>query len=98
MKKNLYDNIVSQVSDICRISTDEIFNRESKTQGKRARQMIWWLAFDRNIELFYIREYTESHGLKMATSTIIHGIRAFQKRMDNDDDILKIINQIRISI
>lgn len=98
MKRSLFENIVSRVADVYRIGSDIIFDRDAGTQAKRARQMVWWLSNDRQIELFEISEYTEKYGLKMSKSTVLHGIKSFQKRMDSDDDILKIVNQIKIQL
>lgn len=98
MKHDIFDAYVERVCKFYDISKDKIFTKHIGREASDARQMIWWLCDKRHIRPMYIKKHTERHGLRVAHSTISHGILAFESRIQKDDDLLKIISNIENSI
>ena len=98
MKQDVFDAYVEKVSEFYSIDKEKIFTKFVGKEASDARQMIWWMCDKRHIRPMYIAKHTLRHGLKVAASTISHGILAFESRIQQDDDLIKIIERIENSI
>lgn len=98
MKKEIFDQYARMVADFFDIPMDELFKKFNGRTNTNARQMLWWLCHKRKIPVMTITKHTERYGLKMSHSTICHGIGAFEQKVQQDDDYIKIISQIENSV
>lgn len=98
MKSELFDSYVDRVCNFYRIDKDKVFTKYSGRESSDARHMIWWLSHKRRINIMYIKKHTERWGLKVAHSTISHGVLSFESKIQKDDDLIKIINNIENTI
>lgn len=98
MKRELFDAYVDKISEFYGISIDKLFTKHVGKEASDARQMIWWMCYNRHIKPMYIVKHNERYGLVVAHSTVTHGILAFESRIQKDDDLLKIISKIENSI
>lgn len=98
MKRDIFDQYAKLVADFYGITIEQLFIKFNGRINANARQMLWWLCSKRHIPLMEITKHTERNGLKMAHSTICHGINSFEQKLQQDDDYNKIITQFENSV
>lgn len=98
MKQEVFGKYVEKVSSQFEITKDEMFSRSKKREYVDARQLLFYLCSIRPMRLNYIQKYLEEYGYKTQHSSIIHGIDAVKKRMEDDSDYLRIIDSISNSV
>jgi len=98
MKHEVFDKYVDKVSHQFAISKDEMFSRSKKREFVDARQLLFYLCSIRPMRLNYIQKYLLDHGYNTQHSSIIHGIEAVKKRMQEDSDYVRIVNNIEKSV
>jgi chromosomal replication initiation ATPase DnaA len=98
MKRDIFEQYAKLVSNFFGITLDELFTKFNGRTNTSARQMLWWLCAKRHIPVMQIHKHTEMSGLKMAHSSIVHGINVFEQKVQQDDDYNKIITQFENSV
>jgi chromosomal replication initiation ATPase DnaA len=75
-----------------------MFAKSKKRSVVDARQLLYFLCVNRDMRYTTIQEYLLERGVVVSHTTIIHGVKQMQERMNEDRDIVSIINTINRAI
>lgn len=98
MKKQIFNHFVKSIAKLFEISEQEMFLQGKKRSIVDARQLLYFLCVNREMRYSTIQEHLKERGLDVAHTTIIHGVKQMQERMNHDADVVSIINTINRSI
>lgn len=98
MKQEVFSKYVDKVAEQFSITVSDMFSRSKKREYVDARQLLFYLCSVRPMRLSYIQRYLLMFGYKTQHSSIIHGIDAAKKRMEEDPDYVRIANIIQQSV
>ena len=98
MKQDVFNQFVEKASSLFDITKDEFFSKSKKRVQVDARQLVYYLCFKRPMQVTYIEKYMTEAGYKIAHSSIIHGIKAVEKRMIDDRDYVAIVKDLERSV
>jgi chromosomal replication initiation ATPase DnaA len=98
MKKDLLEQYTSRILSLFRITKDEFFSKTKKKELVDARQLLYFMAKDRQVNVVYIQDYMIENGHDICHSTIIHGINNVREKVESDEDYNKIIRNINSQV
>ena len=94
MKKEIFDKYASLVADQFFIKLEDMFSKSRVHPRPEARQMLYYLAFERPIKIGSIRRFMEESGLPVQHNTIMKGYKNAKKLVDSDEDYKDFIKKI----
>lgn len=94
MKKEILERYTDKIVELFRVSKKDFFSKTKKKELVDARQLLYFIAKDRQINVVYIQDYMIENGHDICHSTIIHGINNVRDKVESDEDYNKIINNI----
>jgi chromosomal replication initiation ATPase DnaA len=71
-----------------------MFAKSKKRSVVDARQLLYFLCVNRDMRYTTIQEYLLERDVVVSHTTIMHGVKQMQQRMNEDRDIVSIINTI----
>ncbi len=95
MKNEIFSDYVEKIVDLYKIPREEIFSKIKRTDVVDARQMLFYLCNRRNISHTQIKRYLVDEGFEIGISTILHGIKVMEEKIENDSDYKQIIYKIK---
>ena len=98
MKKQIFNHFIKSITKLFNITEDEMFAQSKKRSVVDARQLLYFLCALRDMRYSTTQEYLKERGVDVSHTTIIHGVKQMQLRMNEDKDIASIINTINRSI
>lgn len=94
MKKSIFDQYVNRVCKTYEIDKKLLFSRSLKRNVTDARQLLYYLCYNRPMKKAEIIRYMSSEGLSVTTTTITHGVDKVSNKMQQDSDYEYVINDI----
>ncbi len=94
MKEKAFNDYVEKVTDLFKISHEDLFAKSKRRDIVDARHLLYYLCFNRPMQIRYIQEYMERSGYKVGHSTIIHGIDQVKDKVNEDVDYKEITQTI----
>ncbi len=94
MKEKAFNDYVEKVTDLFKISQEDLFAKSKRRDIVDARHLLYYLCFNRPMQIRYIQEYMERSGYKVGHSTIIHGIDQVKDKVNDDVDYKEITQTI----
>lgn len=98
MSKQILDQLTNKCCQHFDVSRSDFFSKKFARDTTDARQLMFYCAKERGIQIFYISKYMLDNGMKMAHSTISHGIGVVSEKMERNEDYVSVINNIQKSI
>ena len=98
MKKQIFNHFIKSIVKLFDITEDEMFAQSKKRSIVDARQLLYFLCALRDMRYSTIQEYLKERDVDVSHTTIIHGVKQMQLRMNEDKDIASIISTINRSI
>lgn len=98
MKKQIFNQFIKSITKLFEISEQDMFAKSKKRSVVDARQLLYFLCVNRDMRYTTIQEYLLERGVVVSHTTIIHGVKQMQERMNEDRDIVSIINTINRAI
>ena len=86
MKKEIFDKYASLVADQFYIKLEDMYSKSRVHPRPEARQMLYYLAYERPIKISSIRRFMEENGLPVQHNTIMRGYAKAKKSVDQDKD------------
>jgi|TARA_B100000902_G_scaffold388414_1_gene434011 chromosomal replication initiation ATPase DnaA len=86
MKKEIFNTYATLVADKFYISLQEMFSKSRVHPRPEARQMLYYLAYERPIKIGSIRRFMEENGLPVQHNTIMKGYKKAKKAVEEDKD------------
>ena len=97
MKREVFNQYVVLVSDLFRISIADLFKKSKKREHVDARHMLYYLCATRPMRIKWIQEFMSERGYEIAHSSIIHGVKMVEDKVDTDRDYKAIIKRFEMS-
>jgi len=94
MKEKAFNDYVEKVTDLFKISQEDLCAKSKRRDIVDARHLLYYLCFNRPMQIRYIQEYMERSGYKVGHSTIIHGIDQVKDKVNDDVDYKEITQTI----
>tara|TARA_R100000963_G_C4632521_1_gene97252 strand:+ start:406 stop:705 length:300 start_codon:yes stop_codon:yes gene_type:complete len=94
MKKDIFNQYVDKVAETFELSPVDLFIKTKARQCVDARHLLYYLCKNRPMRLTYIQKYMLENDYKINHSSIIHGIKQVQEKINEDKDYLTVIKKI----
>ena len=94
MKKEIFNTYAELVADKFYISLQDMFSKSRVHPRPEARQMLYYLAFQRPIKISSIRRFMEENGLPVQHNTIMHGYEKAKALVDSDPDYKEFVKKV----
>jgi len=98
MKNDVFNQYVERVSDLFKVSRDDIFSKSKKREFVDARHLIYYLCYNRPMQITYIQKYMNEAGYIIEHSSIIHGIGSVKKKIAKDKDYVSIVKEVERAV
>lgn len=98
MKEDVFNQYVDRVTDLFNVKKDELFSKEKKRHIVDARQLLYYLCYNRQMKLIIIQKFMMNNGYKIAHNSVINGIRVIQEKIKEDKDYQSIIKDIEKAV
>ena len=98
MKNDVFNQYVERVSDLFKVSRDDIFSKSKKREFVDARHLIYYLCYNRPMQITYIQKYMNESGYIIKHSSIIHGISSVKQKIAKDKDYVSIVKEVEIAV
>lgn len=95
MKIEIFNNYLDNIIKLYSIPKEWIFSKNKKMEVVDARYMLYYLCSKRKIPISYIQRYMDINGYVIGHSSIIHGIKSVEVKVNEDSDYKQIINKIK---
>ena len=94
MKKNIFDQYVSEVCKTYDIDIKELFAKTKQNDITEARQMLYYLCHNRRIKNVEIARYVNEYGLSVSAPNVSYSINKMLDIVRGDEDYGHVINKI----
>lgn len=95
MKNEIFNDYAERIVDVYKIPKEEIFSKNKRMDVVDARHLLYYLCFKRKMQISYIQRYMKINGYVIGHSSIIHGIKSVETKVNEDSDYKQIINKIK---
>jgi chromosomal replication initiation ATPase DnaA len=98
MKEDIFNQYVEKILDLFNISREDLFLKSKKRHLVDARQLLYFLCYERQMRMTYIQSFLLKNGCDAPHTSIIHGIKVTRARVEEDKDYQSIIKDIDKSV
>ena len=88
---DLFDDVVSSVSEVTRIHPTELFQKTKDNHVTQARYLIYYILKHNGYKLATISRCMKQHGYDAANSTIIYGVKKIHESLPSDESLAAFI-------
>jgi chromosomal replication initiation ATPase DnaA len=94
MKIEIFNNYLDNIIKLYSIPKEWIFSKNKKMEVVDARHMLYYLCSKRKIPISYIQRYMDINGYAIGHSSIIHGIKSVEVKVNEDTDYKQLIKNL----
>jgi chromosomal replication initiation ATPase DnaA len=98
MKEDVFNQYVDRVIDLFNISSEDLFSKSKKRHIVDARQLLYYLCHNRQMQFVIIQKFMGDNGYEIAHNSIINGVRVVEEKINEDRDYKTIINDIEKAV
>lgn len=98
MKKDIFENYVRLICDRFGITPEELFTKNKRRDLADARQLLYYMCYNHKMQLTHIKKHMLDNGYYVQHPTIGHGIKEIQKKMVDDYDYVRVINELNDAV
>ncbi len=98
MKADIFYQYVDKITELFRISREDLFSRSKRRDLVDARHLLYYLCFKRPMSLAYIQRFMKENGYNTQHSSVIHGINTVQSRVKDDSDYMQVVKDLEKSV
>jgi Skp family chaperone for outer membrane proteins len=98
MKSDVFNQYVDRVTDLFNIDRETLFSKLKQRHIVDARQLLYYLCYNRQMKLIIIQKFMMNNGYKIAHNSVINGIRVIQEKIKEDKDYQSIIKDIEKAV
>jgi chromosomal replication initiation ATPase DnaA len=95
MKKKIFDQYTDSIVKLFGITREELFSKKRTTKLVDARQLLYYMCVDRNMQITIIQEFMRDNDYDTNHSTIITGVRSMRVKMQDDPDYRVVISKLK---
>ena len=94
MKSDVFNQYVDRVIDLFNIDRETLFSKLKQRHIVDARQLLYYLCFNRQMQLVIIKKFMNDNGYNIAHNSIINGINVVDQKIKEDKDYQSIVKDI----
>jgi chromosomal replication initiation ATPase DnaA len=98
MKSEIFDRYTDLVCKRFDISREMLFSKTKKREIVDARQLLFFLCYNRPMSMAYIQKFMLKGGLNIAHTSIIKGIRNIEDKLKYDEDYISVVTNLVKSV
>lgn len=98
MKSDIFYQYTDRVTDLFRISREDLFSKTKRRDLVDARYLLYYLCYKRPMSIAYIQKYMGENGYAIRHSSIIYGIGTVIKRVKDDSDYMQVVKGIEKAV
>jgi chromosomal replication initiation ATPase DnaA len=98
MKSEIFNQYVEKVTELFDMRDEQLFNKTKKGEIVQARQLLYYLCYVRPMRVKDIEKYMAERGYTIGHSVVIHGIDRVRRKMEEDEDYVRVIKNIEQSV
>jgi len=98
MKKDIFENYVKLICKRLGVTQEELFTKNKRRDLADARQLLYYMCFNHKMQVAHIKKYMLDNGYYVQHPTVIHGIKEIQKKMIDDYDYVRVINELNDAV
>jgi chromosomal replication initiation ATPase DnaA len=98
MKEDVFNQYVDRVIDIFNIDRETLFSRSKQRHIVDARQLLYYLCYNRQMRLITIKNYMLDNGASVLHNSIVNGINNVKVKLVEDKDYQTIIRELEKAV
>lgn len=98
MKSEIFNQYATKVAALFKIPKEDLFIKTKKRENVDARFLLYYLCAKRPMRVKEIEKYMTDNGYELQHSSVVRGISVIEKRVEEDDDYIRIIKEIEKSV
>lgn len=95
MKKEIFNQYTDSIVRLFGITREELFSKNRTIKLVDARQLLYYMSFERNMRVTQIQELMKENGYDTNHSTIIGGVRSMEVKVKLDPDYRVVISKLK---
>tara|TARA_B100000424_G_C22720986_1_gene391593 strand:- start:59 stop:358 length:300 start_codon:yes stop_codon:yes gene_type:complete len=98
MKREVFEKYSVEIAELFRMDREDMFKKSKKREIVDARHLLYYLCATRPMRLKYISTFMKENGYDISHSSIIHGIKCVEGKVQSDKDYTKIIKNLNLCV
>jgi chromosomal replication initiation ATPase DnaA len=98
MKEDVFNQYVEKVLDLFNMDRETLFSRTKKRHIVDARQLLYYLCYNRKIQCVTIKDFMLENGASIHHNSIANGIKNVKLKFEEDRDYKAIIKELEKSV
>ena len=95
MNIEIFDKYANSIAEQFHLKVEDLFTKNKRSDIVSARQMLYYLCYERPIRIASIRRYLNEYGYDVSHSTILHGYRKAKENVDSDKDYKSLVRRLQ---
>jgi chromosomal replication initiation ATPase DnaA len=98
MKEEVFNQYVQKITKLFGVTKDELFLKSSKRNIVDARQLLYYLCFNRQMQIVIIKDFMRKNGYNIDYPSVVNGIHKVDQKIKEDRDYQSIVKHIDQSV
>lgn len=98
MKSDIFYQYVDRITELFRITREELFSKSKRRDLVDARYLLYYLCYTRPMSLSYIQKYMAENSYLISHSSVIYGINIIIDRVKDDSDYMQVVKDIQKAV
>ena len=98
MKEEVFNQYVQKITKLFGITKNELFLKSRKRNIVDARQLLYYLCFNRQMQIVIIKDFMSHNGYKIDNPSVVNGIHKVDQKIKEDRDYKTVVRDIDESV
>lgn len=98
MKSDIFYQYVERITELFRITKEELFSKSKRRDIVDARYLLYYLCYKRPMSLSYIQKYMLENDYQIGHSSVIYGVNTVIEKVKNDSDYMQVVKDIQKAV
>jgi chromosomal replication initiation ATPase DnaA len=98
MKEEVFNQYVQKITKLFGVTKDELFLKSRKRNIVDARQLLYYLCFNRQMQIVIIKDFMRKNGYNIDYPSVVNGIHKVDQKIKEDRDYQSIVKNIDQSV
>lgn len=98
MKEEVFNQYVQKITKLFGITKNELFLKSRKRNIVDARQLLYYMCFNRQMQITIIIDFMGKNGYKIDHPSIFNGIHKVDQKIKEDRDYKTVVKDIEESV
>lgn len=98
MKEEVFNQYVQKITKLFGITKDELFLKSRKRNIVDARQLLYYLCFNRQMQIVIIKDFMRHNGYNIDYPSVVNGIHKVDQKIKEDRDYKTVVRDIDESV